>query len=85
MCLCVWVPRYVINGMKKWITGGSMADYFTVAVKTGEGAAGISVMLVERERPGITARRAAAGGWGDACARGRGDWGWCVPVGHAGA
>lgn len=49
---------YVITGMKKWITGGHMADYFTVAVRTGgEGAEGISVVLVERERPGITVRK----------------------------
>lgn len=35
-----------------------MADFFTVAVRTGgEGAEGISVVLVERERPGISVRK----------------------------
>jgi alkylation response protein AidB-like acyl-CoA dehydrogenase len=27
--------NYVINGNKKWITGGMFADYCTVAARTG--------------------------------------------------
>lgn len=27
--------HYVVNGEKKWITNGTYADYFTVAVRTG--------------------------------------------------
>eukprot|EP00457_Paulinella_chromatophora_P002742 gb/GEZN01002747.1/.p1 GENE.gb/GEZN01002747.1/~~gb/GEZN01002747.1/.p1 ORF type:complete len:526 (-),score=52.68 gb/GEZN01002747.1/:770-2347(-) len=46
---------YVVNGAKKWITNGLWADYFTVAVRTGDkGARGISMLLVERDRPGVT-------------------------------
>eukprot|EP00472_Partenskyella_glossopodia_P001488 CAMPEP_0197530298 /NCGR_PEP_ID=MMETSP1318-20131121/31384_1 /TAXON_ID=552666 /ORGANISM="Partenskyella glossopodia, Strain RCC365" /LENGTH=539 /DNA_ID=CAMNT_0043086059 /DNA_START=53 /DNA_END=1669 /DNA_ORIENTATION=+ len=48
---------YIINGVKKWITNGIWSDYFTVAVRTGgPGARGISMVLVERERPGVSCR-----------------------------
>lgn len=42
--------NYVVNGTKKWITGGMYADYLVCAVRTGKkpGAAGISMMLVPR-------------------------------------
>ena len=36
---------YIVNGLKKWITGGLMGDYFTTAVRTGDedsGMGGIS-------------------------------------------
>jgi len=43
---------------KKWITNGVFADYFTVAVRTGgEGMAGISLLLLEKEMPGIKIRK----------------------------
>jgi len=49
---------YVVNGMKQWITGGLMADYFTLAVRTGgEGFAGISLLFVDRNIPGISIRK----------------------------
>ncbi len=49
--------HYIVNGEKKWITNGVFADYFTVAVRTGgEGAGGISMMLIERG-PGVTTRQ----------------------------
>jgi alkylation response protein AidB-like acyl-CoA dehydrogenase len=50
---------YIVNGMKKWITGGMMADFFTTAVRTGteaEGAFGISLLLIERNSPGVHVR-----------------------------
>mmetsp|Transcript_346 Transcript_346/g.798 ORF Transcript_346/g.798 Transcript_346/m.798 type:complete len:432 (-) Transcript_346:131-1426(-) len=50
---------YVINGLKKWITGGLFADYFTVAARTGgegSGMFGISLILVEKDRPGVSVR-----------------------------
>lgn len=28
--------HYLVNGSKKWITGGNMADFFTLVVRTGE-------------------------------------------------
>eukprot|EP00746_Dinoflagellata_sp_MGD_P164061 gnl/MRDRNA2_/MRDRNA2_92481_c0_seq1.p1 gnl/MRDRNA2_/MRDRNA2_92481_c0~~gnl/MRDRNA2_/MRDRNA2_92481_c0_seq1.p1 ORF type:complete len:517 (+),score=120.37 gnl/MRDRNA2_/MRDRNA2_92481_c0_seq1:76-1626(+) len=41
--------NYIVNGTKKWITGGMYARWFVTAVRTGKnGAGGISMMLVER-------------------------------------
>ncbi|KAI8972295.1 acyl-CoA dehydrogenase/oxidase [Pilobolus umbonatus] len=37
--------HYIVNGVKKWITGGSYADYFSTAVRTEKG---ISMLLIER-------------------------------------
>ncbi|KAI9016162.1 putative acyl-CoA dehydrogenase [Hyaloraphidium curvatum] len=40
---------WIVNGEKKWITGGVWADWFTTAVRTGgPGGAGISVMMIPR-------------------------------------
>lgn len=57
---------YVVNGAKKWITGGMKADFFTVLVRTGaasEGRGGASMLVVERGTPGITTRRMQTQGW----------------------
>lgn len=41
--------HYLVNGIKKWITNGTFADYFTTAVRTGDdGIGGISLLLIER-------------------------------------
>jgi len=49
---------YIVNGSKKWITGGLFGDFFTTAVRTGgPGMAGISLLVIEKEMPGITIRR----------------------------
>eukprot|EP00455_Lapot_gusevi_P041975 TRINITY_DN492_c0_g1_i2.p2 TRINITY_DN492_c0_g1~~TRINITY_DN492_c0_g1_i2.p2 ORF type:complete len:445 (+),score=194.37 TRINITY_DN492_c0_g1_i2:104-1438(+) len=51
--------HYVVNGIKKWITNGVFADYFTVAVRTGpedSGMLGISLLLIEKTMKGVTAR-----------------------------
>ncbi|KAJ3303524.1 hypothetical protein HDV03_003703 [Kappamyces sp. JEL0829] len=39
---------YIVNGVKKWITNGNHCHYFTTAVRTGKGHAGISMLLIER-------------------------------------
>eukprot|EP01064_Diplonema_japonicum_P004086 TRINITY_DN1268_c4_g1_i1.p1 TRINITY_DN1268_c4_g1~~TRINITY_DN1268_c4_g1_i1.p1 ORF type:complete len:510 (+),score=127.38 TRINITY_DN1268_c4_g1_i1:42-1571(+) len=40
---------YIVNGEKKWITGGVFADYFVTAVRTGgAGMGGISMLVVPR-------------------------------------
>jgi acyl-CoA dehydrogenase len=45
---------YIVNGSKTFITSGMRADYYTVAVRTGgEGHGGISLLLIERDRPGF--------------------------------
>eukprot|EP00667_Euglena_gracilis_P006151 EG_transcript_6204 len=48
---------FLVNGVKKWITNGTFADLFTVAVRTGgEGIGGISLLLVERG-PGLSTKK----------------------------
>mmetsp|Transcript_41034 Transcript_41034/g.49790 ORF Transcript_41034/g.49790 Transcript_41034/m.49790 type:complete len:422 (+) Transcript_41034:58-1323(+) len=56
---------YIVNGQKKWITNGMFADYFTVAVRTGgKGKDGISMLLLERNMPGIkTTQMKCTGVW----------------------
>lgn len=55
---------YIVNGEKKFITSGTKADYFTVAVRTGgPGMKGVSLLLVEKDMPGITIRRMKTQGW----------------------
>jgi alkylation response protein AidB-like acyl-CoA dehydrogenase len=50
--------HYIVNGEKKWITNGIMADYFTTAVRTGKGGMnGVSVLLIERSAGGVSTRR----------------------------
>jgi acyl-CoA dehydrogenase len=45
---------YVVSGAKLYITSGTRADFFTVAVRTGgPGAGGISLVLIERDMPGV--------------------------------
>ncbi|GBG24900.1 Short-chain specific acyl-CoA dehydrogenase, mitochondrial [Hondaea fermentalgiana] len=49
--------HYVVNGLKKWITGGYDADYFTALVRTGgKGHGGLSLLLIERTE-GVTTKR----------------------------
>src|SRR3990172_7534280 len=56
--------EYVVDGEKTFITSGMRADYYTVAVRTGgPGAAGISLLLIERERPGFTRTPLKKMGW----------------------
>ena len=50
--------HYVINGSKTFITSGARADYYTVAVRTGEaGFGGVSLLLIEKGTPGFTVGR----------------------------
>jgi acyl-CoA dehydrogenase len=56
--------EYLVNGEKTFITSGMRADYYTVAVRTGgPGAAGVSLLLVERDRPGFTRAKLDKMGW----------------------
>lgn len=56
--------KYVVSGQKQYITSGMRADYLTVAVRTGgPGMAGISLMLVETDRPGVSRTRLDKMGW----------------------
>ncbi|KAG7110683.1 Acyl-CoA dehydrogenase AFT10-1 like protein [Verticillium longisporum] len=50
--------HFIVNGEKKWITNGKWARYFTTAVRTGEpGMNGVSLLLIERDFPGVTTRQ----------------------------
>jgi len=55
---------YVVNGAKTLITSGVRADYITLAVRTGgPGIGGVSLLLVETERPGVSRTPLAKMGW----------------------
>ncbi len=55
---------YIVNGSKMFITGGMRADYYTVAVRTGrEGKDGVSLLLIECDRPGFTRTPLKKQGW----------------------
>jgi len=41
--------HYIVNGIKKWITNGTFADYFVTAVRTGEGKKGLSMLFISRD------------------------------------
>ncbi|MCP4646372.1 MAG: acyl-CoA dehydrogenase, partial [bacterium] len=46
---------YVVNGSKTFITSGTRADQITCAVRTGgEGAHGISFLIIEKGTPGFS-------------------------------
>ncbi|MFZ5573509.1 MAG: acyl-CoA dehydrogenase family protein [Thermodesulfobacteriota bacterium] len=46
---------YIVNGSKTFITSGCRADQITCAVRTGgEGAHGISLMVIETNTPGFS-------------------------------
>ncbi|MEV6449219.1 acyl-CoA dehydrogenase family protein [Amycolatopsis sp. NPDC051716] len=50
--------EYVINGAKTFITSGCRADFVTTVVRTGgDGAHGLSLIVVERGTPGFTVSR----------------------------
>jgi len=57
--------EYVVDGAKTYITSGTRADFVVTAVRTrGEGAHGISLLVVERGTPGFTvSRKLAKMGW----------------------
>ncbi|KAI9297254.1 putative acyl-CoA dehydrogenase [Neoconidiobolus thromboides FSU 785] len=63
--------HFIVNGQKKWITNGTFADYFTVAVRTSDkpGMAGISLLLLERGMEGLeTKQMHCTGIWGSGTA-----------------
>jgi len=55
---------FVVNGVKKFITAGSRAHFFTVAVRTGgNGMGGVSLLLIEASREGVSTHRMKTSGW----------------------
>lgn len=46
--------HYVVTGSKLFITSATRADFLTTAVRTGgEGAGGISLLVIDRDSPGV--------------------------------
>ncbi len=47
--------KWVINGMKTWITNAPKADFFTVLVQAqpGSGLKGLAFVLIDRNTPGV--------------------------------
>ena len=55
---------YVVTGAKTFITSGVRADYVTTAVRTGgPGHRGLSLLVVETDRPGVGRTRLRKMGW----------------------
>src|SRR3546814_8539345 len=56
--------HYIVNGGKMFITSGMRADWLTCAVRTGgPGAAGISLLLIDMDSPGVERTRLDKMGW----------------------
>jgi len=56
--------HYVVTGEKTFITSGMRADYLTVAVRTGgDGADGVSLLLIEGDTPGLSRTKLKKMGW----------------------
>ena len=57
--------EYVINGSKTFITNGVYSDFIIAAVKTDPdaGAKGVSLMLIDRDTPGVSATELDKLGW----------------------
>jgi acyl-CoA dehydrogenase len=56
--------HYIVNGQKAFITSGMRADYITTAVRTGgPGAAGVSLLLIEGDTPGLARTKLDKMGW----------------------
>lgn len=55
---------YIVNGEKTLITSGCRADFLTVAVRTGgDGAGGLSFLLIEADRKGVSRAPLKKMGW----------------------
>lgn len=56
--------HYVINGSKKFITGGQCVGYFSTIVRTGgAGIGGLSMIVIPADIPGVSIFKLKAAGW----------------------
>ncbi len=57
--------HYILNGSKTFITNGVYSDYLVVAAKTNpeKGNKGMSIFVVDRDTPGISASKLDKLGW----------------------
>ncbi len=55
---------FVVNGAKTLISGATRADYLLTAVRTGgAGSGGLSLLLIEADRPGVSTASIAGLNW----------------------
>lgn len=56
---------YIVNGSKTFITNGVYGDFIITVVKTNPeaGAAGVSLLVIDRNLPGVSARKLKKLGW----------------------
>jgi len=55
--------HFVINGSKTFITNGVNSDYIIAAAKTDPQGKGISLFLIDRDTPGVSATKLDKLGW----------------------
>ena len=56
--------NYIVNGSKTLISGATRADFMLTAVRTGgPGVGGLSLLLIEADRPGVSTKPIAGMGW----------------------
>ena len=56
--------HFVVTGAKTYITSGTRADFVTTAVRTGgPGHRGVSLLVIETDRPGVARTRLRKMGW----------------------
>lgn len=56
--------HFVINGSKTFISNGVLSDYIIAAVRTGgKGAKGMSMVIIDRDTPGVSATKLEKLGW----------------------
>lgn len=57
--------HYIVNGSKTFITNGIYGDYYVAVVKTNPdaGVKGVSLLLIDRDTPGVTTTKIEKLGW----------------------
>lgn len=55
---------YVVNGTKKFITGGMTGHFFSTLVRTGgKGLGGTSLLIIDKDLPGVDVQKIETQGW----------------------
>ena len=56
--------HFIVNGAKTFISNGVYSDFIVAAVRTsGEGAKGVSLLIIDREMKGVSANKLKKLGW----------------------
>lgn len=56
--------HYIVNGMKKYITGALTSKYFSTLVRTGgKMHAGVSLLVIPKDLEGVTCKKLITQGW----------------------